>query len=92
MLSWIDLPSAALVPRVRAFIFLLEAVFTILFHACIEMMTDQYVDTVLLFPRTAVEWDPLCSHLSSKEILRSDWSLTDEELELAAAMRNERAK
>jgi hypothetical protein len=92
MLCWIPLPSAGLGPRARGFFLLLEAVFAIIFHACTEMISDIYVEGMLLWPRDAVAWDPLCSHLSLTEKIRGDLSLTKEELELAAAIRKARAK
>ena len=92
MLCWISLPSAGLVPRARGFFLLLEAVFTIIFHACTKMITDIYVEGILLWPRDAVTWNPLCSHLSLTEQIRGDLSLTEEELELAAAIRKAWAK
>ena len=92
MLCSIPEPPAGLVPRARAFFLLLEAVFTILFHGCTAMITDSYLQTILLWPRSSVAWNPLCSHLSLNEHIRGDLSLTAEELELAAAIRKARAK
>ena len=39
-----------------------------------------------------MEYDPLCSHLSLKEPIRGDLTLTAEELELAAAIRRARTQ
>ena len=90
MLCWIPLPSASLVPRARGFFLLLEAVFTILFYTCTKISIDIYVEGMLLWPRDAVAWDPLCSHLSLNEFIRGDLRMTEEELEVAAAIRKVR--
>ena len=55
MLVWIPLPRAGLVPRTRGLFLLLEAVFAIIFHAVIEMSTDGYVVSILLWPRQSVK-------------------------------------
>lgn len=86
------LPPAGLVPRARGFFLLLEAVLTIIFHGCTKMITDTFVEDILLWPRDAVAWDALCSHLSLTEMIRGDLSFTKEELELAAAIRRAQAK
>jgi hypothetical protein len=70
----------------------LEAMFTIIFHACTAMTTDIYVHELLLWPRTAVEWKPFCSHLPLNEAIRGGLSMSAAELELVAAIRKARAK
>ena len=56
------------------------------------MITDTYIHHLLLWPRDAVSWDPLCSHLSLTEMIRGDLNKSAEELELVAAIRKARAK
>jgi hypothetical protein len=92
LLCWTPLPSAGFVPRLRARFLLLEALFTIMFHACISMVTDSYVEDFTIWPRGSVGWGPLCSHLSLKEFARGDLGLSFEELETIAKVRRARAK
>jgi len=68
---------------------LLEAVFTILFCACVKRSTDAVIADLLPWPREkhVFKWEPLCSHLSLTEGIRADLSLTAEELEAAAEFR-----
>jgi len=56
------------------------------------MITDSYVESILLWHRDAVPWLPLCSHLPLQEPIRGNLSATCEELELAAAIRQARRK
>lgn len=92
LFCWTPLPPTGIVPRARAFFLALEATFTVLLHACIAMITNSSFEHLLLWSRSSVEWEPLCSHLSLIEAVRGDLTLTAEELEIAAARRTARAK
>jgi hypothetical protein len=76
LLCWTPQPAPGLVPRVRARFLVLEAVFTMLFHAAFSAITDSYAQHLLLWARDTVSWDPLCSHLPFKEAIRGDLSLS----------------
>lgn len=43
LLCWVQMPSAALIPRLRARMLLLETLLTVIFVACIAMSTDSFV-------------------------------------------------
>lgn len=93
LLCWTPLPSAALVPRVRARFLALEALFTCLFHAAIPAITDEYYKHLLLWERHTVEWEPLCSHLSLREKITESFESLDlsaEELDIIAAIKTEK--
>ncbi|KAK4890838.1 hypothetical protein LTR27_010539 [Elasticomyces elasticus] len=79
------MPSAGVVPRLRALFLSLEAAFSALFHAVTAMITDSFIDHLLLWPRESVEWEPLCSHSALKDAIRGDLSQSPEELEYIAA-------
>ncbi|KAK4979898.1 atp2, beta subunit of the F1 sector of mitochondrial F1F0 ATP synthase [Elasticomyces elasticus] len=79
------MPSAGVVPRLRALFLSLEAAFAALFHAVTAMITDSFIDHLLLWPRESVEWEPLCSHSALKDAIRGDLSQSPEELEYIAA-------
>ncbi|KAJ4369769.1 hypothetical protein N0V83_005533 [Neocucurbitaria cava] len=87
LLCWTPLPNAGLVPRVRARFLALEALFTCLFFAAYAAVTDQYHEHLLRWEREAVEWGPLCSHISLKEDIKGDIYLSAEEVEIVAALR-----
>lgn len=91
VLCWSPTPTIGLVPRVRARFLALEAMFTIMFHACIAAITDMYLRHLYIWRRDTVEWKPLCSHLSLKEAIRGGFTLSKEELEAVAAIRAARA-
>ena len=79
MLVWTDLPSAPLVPRLRARFLALESVFTVVFCACIPMIMDQvFIPDFFLWDRAGVSWKPGCTHLSLSESVKADLSLTPE--------------
>ncbi|KAL9563238.1 hypothetical protein ACKAV7_012605 [Fusarium commune] len=88
---FLALPSDALVARLRARFLLLEAFFTIVFHASIPMVTDVYVDDFVLWSREDVAWAPLCSHLPLGEAIRGGIELSPEQLEIVNAVRRARA-
>ncbi|KAF4342439.1 ATP synthase subunit beta mitochondrial [Fusarium beomiforme] len=88
---WTSLPSDGYTARLRARFLLLEAFFTIVFHACTPMITDFYVEEFVLWPRQAVGWAPLCSHLPLKEAIRGGIDLSVEQLEIVTAVRRARA-
>lgn len=90
LLCWTPLPSAGLVPRVRARILALESIFTCLFHAKFKMITDEYYEHLLLWKCDTVSWEPSCTHLPIKEKLVGDFKLTEEELEIIAAKQVQR--
>jgi hypothetical protein len=90
MLCWSNtLPPAGLVPRARALFLLIEAYFTVIFHACKILKTDELLTTNGMLPwsRKSVPWNPLCSHLSLIENIWGDLELTEEQLEIADAIR-----
>lgn len=91
LFCWTPLPSAGLSARLRARFLLLEALFTLFFHACIAMATDIYVEAFVLWPRQDVGWTPLCSHLPLSEALRGGIELSAEQLEIVTAIRRARA-
>ncbi|KAG7407727.1 ATP synthase subunit beta [Fusarium oxysporum f. sp. rapae] len=91
LFCWTALPSDALVARLRARFLLLEAFFTIVFHASIPMVTDVYVDDFVLWSREDVAWAPLCSHLPLGEAIREGIELSPEQLEIVNAVRRARA-
>ncbi|KAK5050099.1 hypothetical protein LTR84_004219 [Exophiala bonariae] len=86
------IPPPGLQARAIGLFLLLEAVFCTIFHGKFEMITDQYYEHILLWQRDDVSWLPLCSHLSLKQHVRGDLSLTPEELEIQAAIREARDK
>lgn len=91
MLCWTDLPPPHLVPRLRARFFALEAVFTIIFCACVKMiMDDVFIPDFFLWKRDDVDWQPACTHLSLSDDVRGDLKLSDEELNAAAALHRKR--
>jgi hypothetical protein len=85
-------PSAGLIPRARGYFIALEVVFTLIFHACTPTITDMFVHELLLCPRTAVEWDPVCSHLPLIGAICGGLSMSATELERQSAIRTARAK
>lgn len=87
VLCWTDMPVAGLQPRARGFIMAVEAAFSVIFHAVIPMITDSYIEHLWFWPRSSVEWKPLCSHLCLNEAIRGDLTKTSEELEVVAAIR-----
>lgn len=91
LFCWTPLPPDGLVARLRARFLLLEALFTLFFHACIPMSTDVYVEAFVRWPRQDVPWAPLCSHLSLREALRGGIELSVEQLEIVTAVRRARA-
>lgn len=91
MVCWTRIPSTGLIPRARGLFLVLEATFTVLFHACVPSLSDLYVEHLLLWPREAVSWEPLCSHLSLTEAVRGGIHMSTEELEHVAAIRSSRA-
>ncbi|KAL8636686.1 MAG: hypothetical protein Q9226_009224, partial [Calogaya cf. arnoldii] len=92
LLFWTPLPSSGLVPKVRGRILAMEALMTFIFHAGISNITDSYISDFLLWPREAVDWEPLCSHSPLKEAIRGGLELSEQELELAAQIRKARSK
>ena len=90
MICWTPIPSPGFVPRSRGLFLALEAVFTVVFHACNPMITDSYLDDVQLWPRESVEWEPLCSHLLLNEGIIGDLTLSPEQLEEIAEARRVR--
>jgi hypothetical protein len=89
LICWTPLPSAGLVPRVRARFLALEAIFTCLFHAAREATTDVNYKHLLLWEQHTVEWEPLCTHLPLREEIFGNLDLSSEELEIIAAIRTE---
>ncbi|KAG4415314.1 hypothetical protein IFR04_011569 [Cadophora malorum] len=87
LLCWIPLPTPGLVPRVRARFLSLEAIFASVFHAMRKAKSDRYYEHVLLWERDAVEWEPLCTHSPLNEKIIGNLDLTEEELEIIAALR-----
>jgi hypothetical protein len=87
LLCWTPLPTPGLVPRVRARILAVEALFTCLFFAAFAATTDSYFKDLLLWERDTATWKPLCSHLPLAERIEGDIRMTAEELELVAALR-----
>ena len=51
-----------------------------LFHAGFVMITDSYLSDFLLWPREAVDWEPLCSHSSLKEAIRGGLELSEQQM------------
>ena len=92
LLCWTPMPPPGIQPRARALFLALEATFTVLLHACIPMITDDDAQHLLLWPRDSVTWEPVCSHLSLREALRGDLTMSPEELETAAVHRIARNK
>jgi hypothetical protein len=90
LLCWTPCPSPGLVPRVRARFLALETAFTVLFHAAFEAITDAFLRALISWPRQAVEWNPLCSHLPIREAIRGNTDASPEELEIIAALRSAR--
>jgi hypothetical protein len=91
MLCWTPLPSAGVVPAVRARFLGLEEYFAIRLHAIIKMRTDYLFQDLVSWPRESVSWAPLCTHHPLREALRGDLSLSPEQLEVIAAARVKRA-
>ena len=50
---------------------------TCIFHAGVAMITDSYISDFLLWPREAVDWEPLCSHSPLKEAIRGGLELSE---------------
>ena len=90
LLCWTSLPSASKVPRVRARFLAIEAFFTMTFHASFAAITDAYIRHLQLWPRSTAVWEPLCTHSSLNEKVSGDLTMTEEELEIVAAMKRER--
>lgn len=88
-LCWTPLPSAGLVPRVRARFLLLEAIFTCLFHASRASTSDVLYQDVLLWERQTVEWEPLGTHLPLREKILGNLDLSPDKLEIIAHLRKE---
>lgn len=63
--------------------------FTCMFHAKFEMITDSYYQHLLIWERHTSEWEPLCSHLPLAEKMLGNLDLSAEELEIIAALRHE---
>jgi hypothetical protein len=91
LLCWLPIPTPGLIPRVRARILGVEALFTCLFFAAFAKPTDAYFDHLLLWDRSSAEWEPLCSHLPLSEKIVGDTQMSEEELEIVAALKK-RAK
>lgn len=91
MLCWTDFPAARHEPRLRTRLLVLEAVFTIIFCACVRTIMDStFIPDLFIWKREDISWLPGCTHLSLSESVRGDLELTDEELELATAARAQR--
>lgn len=91
VLCWTPLPPADLVPRLRARFLVLEAVFTVVFCACVKMIMDEvFIPDFYLWSRESVTWKPACTHLSLSESVRADLQLTPEELIHANELRLQR--
>lgn len=90
MLCWTALPSAVMVPPIRARFIVLEAYFAIQFHAIIKMSSDKLFEHLVSWPRESVSWGPLCTHLPMMEVVKGDLSMSPEQLEIAAAARVKR--
>ncbi|KAL8853313.1 MAG: hypothetical protein Q9221_001789 [Calogaya cf. arnoldii] len=86
------LPTAGLVHKARGLMMAMEALMAFIFHAGFTAVTDDYLSEYILWPRNAVDWEPLCSHNCLNEAIRGDLQLTQEELELAAQLRQARIK
>lgn len=84
LLCWAPAPSAGLVPRARARFLVLEAAFTVIFHACVDNHSDRFLVPVHYWDRKSVTWEPLCTHYSLTEGIRGNLKATSEELEAAA--------
>ncbi|KAM5382804.1 hypothetical protein ACJZ2D_002195 [Fusarium nematophilum] len=91
LFCWAPFPSDDLVARLRARFLLLEALFTLFFHACIPMTTDVYVEAFFLWRRQDLTWAPLCSHLALGEAIRGGIELSVQQLEIVTAVRRARA-
>jgi hypothetical protein len=80
------LSAAGLVPRVRGRFLVLEAVFTVIFHAALPATTDAYIKDFICWDE--VPWKPLCSRLSIGESVGGNLSMSVEELQAASAIRH----
>lgn len=91
LLCWTKMPQVSLRPTSLVRFLLIESYFTIVFNACIPMVSDVYIEDFSLWPRDSVTWGPLCSHLPLSESLRLGLDLTPEQLEDVERVRRARA-
>lgn len=92
VLCWTKVPPPQQAPRLRARFLVLEAVFTIIFCACVKTIMDEvFIPDFFLWDREEVAWLPGCTHLSLNEGVRADLKLTPEELIHAAELRRQRS-
>ncbi|KAM0689753.1 hypothetical protein Q7P36_010624 [Cladosporium allicinum] len=90
LLCWIDLPLPTQIHRQRARLLTLEAVPAINLVAVRPTGFDKFfIDEFYLWPRDAMPWLPLCSHIPLDEGVARNIELTDEELNDVAARRLE---
>lgn len=87
LLCWTSVHTPGLVPSVRARFLGLEALFTYLFFPAFARSTDIYFKDLLLWDRASVTWRPLCTHLPLSENILGDINMSQEELEIVAALR-----
>ncbi|KAI7079003.1 hypothetical protein KC340_g16289 [Hortaea werneckii] len=88
MLCWTALPKPESAPRLRRRLLALEAVFTVVFCACVPTPMDFFfIPDFFLWNRDAVEWDPLCTHLPLSEKPKGDITLSEDELRLGEELR-----
>ena len=72
LLCWSAFPPEGLFHRSRARFLAIEAVFTCMFHAAFEAITDSYYQHLMPWTRDTVSWAPLCSHIPLREGIRGD--------------------
>ncbi|KAJ4383002.1 Alpha subunit of the F1 sector of mitochondrial F1F0 ATP synthase [Didymella sp. IMI 355093] len=87
LLCWSKTPTPEHVPRTRQRYLGLEGVFQMLFFAAIPNIMDPLWSSSVPWSRDAVEWDPLCSHISLNECARGDFDVAPDVLKRIAAER-----
>ncbi|CAA9963584.1 PCK1-phosphoenolpyruvate carboxykinase [Pyrenophora teres f. maculata] len=91
LLCWTPLPTAGLVPRVRARMLAVEALFAFLFFAVFAAITDSLYQHIMPpWRREESTWGPLCSHSPLNEKIAGDIHLSIEEVELVSAIQKAR--
>ncbi|KAI5276189.1 ATP synthase subunit alpha [Aureobasidium subglaciale] len=67
LLCWMPIPLARDVPRVRAFMKVIEATLTCMFFVQTKNIEEMYWSHIFPWLRADVEYGPLCSHSALKE-------------------------
>ncbi|KAK4961355.1 pyruvate carboxylase [Elasticomyces elasticus] len=92
MLCWTPIPLPALVPRARLYFLSLESVFHCVFYSTYPKSMDDHWTDMMPWPREAIPWGALNSHLPLMEGIGELLKATPKQLEAMATDRKARTK